>query len=183
MLSRHEINFNFDKSPPTHIPNFSPLYNPYYPTQSTSPPLDETENDKRLNHLISKTKKTLLEISSIFIFDLFPDKLTIDENKVNFIYKEAFWIRSIHSILIENIAYVEVRLSILTGTLIIMDMSNFRVPQTYEIKNLTRKNALRARKLIQGLVHAKKTGIDFNQFDCSELECNLEDLGRVTGED
>ena len=181
MMNTGSLDFRLNKFPGS--PNYLNFYSPPTDTKLPDPPKDEKENNQVLNNLITKTQKTLLEVKSIFIFDLFPDKLIIDQNKVNFIFKDAFGVSSIHSILIEFIAFVEVHLSFLTGTLLVVDMSNFRIPMSLIIKNLKRRDALRARKLIQGLIHAKKVGIDFNQFESTELENRLENLGNVLGED
>lgn len=183
ILNKDQLNISLDKPPPfLHI---SRAYTPFRSRPFTQqPPPEQKQSSEKLKALVAKTQKTLFSATSMLLFDLFPDKLTIDENKVNFIYNDIFGTKYIHSVLIENIVYVEVQLSLLTGTLIVMDSSNFRAPSALIIKNLKKTDALKARKLIQGLVHAKIVGVDFDEFDnCDELESELEKLGKVIGED
>lgn len=145
-------------------------------------PID-SPNTQNLESFVSKTHNTLLKIRSMWILDLFPDELIIDENKVSFIYNEIFGMRSIHSVLIENITYIEAHTSLISGTLVVTDSSNYRHPVELKIENLKKEEAIQARKLIQGLVHAKTLKMDFSQLGIRDLENNLEELGRVIGED
>lgn len=190
MLSRGSIQFYINGPPPiarsTGPPSLVNLINPQIPPldiEDSQEEQEKQEESKNLNTLVDKTHNTLLTIRSMRIFDFFPDKLIIDENKVSFIYKYAFGVRSIHSVLIENITYVEAHTSLVTGCLVVMDSSNYRHPIELKIENLRKDAAIRARKLIQGLVHAKTLKMDFSQFNPHDLEDNLEELGRVKGED
>lgn len=191
MLGRGSIQFYINGPPPiarsTGLPSLINLIN----SQDTAENINLTDksfpSDKQdllnLDSLVNKTHNPLLTVRSMRIFDFFPDKLIIDENKVSFIYKDAFGVKSIHSVLIENITYVEAHTSLFTGCLVVADSSNYRHPIELKIENLRRDAAIKARKLIQGLIHAKTLKIDCSQFNPFELENNLEELGRVTGED
>lgn len=186
MLGRGSIQFYINGPPPiaksTGSPSLINLINSQDPPENTNL-IDIQENPQNLDSLVNKTHNPLLTVRSMRIFDFFPDKLIIDENKVSFIYKDAFGVKSIHSVLIENITYVEAHTSLFTGCLVVADSSNYRHPIELKIENLRRGAAIRARKLIQGLVHAKTLKIDCSQFNPFDLENNLEELGRVTGED
>lgn len=192
MLSRGSIQFYINGPPPiarsTGPPSLVNLINSQNPPSQTDNFYKDTsqensEEHKELNSLVNKTHNALLVVRSMRIFDLFPDKLIIDENKVSFIYNDAFGVKSIHSVLIENITYVEAQISFIRGSLIVADSSNYRHPIQLKISNLRKESAIRARKLIQGLVHAKIFRVDCSQFTPYDLENNLEELGRVTGED
>lgn len=190
MPSRDSIQFYINGPPPiaksTGIPSLVNLINPQIPpieTDDSQEKQEKLEELQNLNSLVNKTHKTLLTIRSMRILDFFPDKLIIDENKVSFIYKDAFGVKTIHSVLIENITYVEAHTSFISGSLVVTDSSNYRHPIELKIDNLRKEAAIRARKLIQGLVHAKTLKLDFSQLSPYDLENNLEELGRVTGED
>lgn len=187
MLSRGSIQFYINGPPPIAKSTGPPFSEDF--TNALSPPVDNSDPQEKsgeaqgLNSLVIKTQNTLLIVRSIRIFDFFPDKLIIDENKVSFIYKDAFGVKSIHSVLIENITYVEAHTSLITGTLVVVDSSNYRHPIELKINNLRKDAAIRARKLIQGLVHAKVSKADLSQLSPYDLENSLEELGRVAGED
>lgn len=187
MLSNGSIQFYINGPPPiaksTGPPSWIDLTDPRTPPIGIDIPQDRLEEPQDLNSLVNKTHNTLLTVRSMRIFDFFPDRLIIDENKVSFIYKDGFGVRSIHSVLIENITYVEAHTSLLTGSLVVTDSSNYRHPIELRIDNLRRGAAIRARKLIQGLVHAKTLKLDLSQLCPFDLENSLEELGQVKGED
>lgn len=187
MLSRGSIQFYINGPPPiarsTGPPSFVNLTDAHTSQTKINDSKEILQEPQNLNSLVNKTHNTLLAVRSMRIFDFFPDKLIIDENKVSFIYKDAFGVKSIHSVLIENITYVEAHTSLITGCLVVMDSSNYRHPIELRINNLRKESAIRARKLIQGLVHAKISNADFSKFSAYDLENNLEKLGQVKGED
>jgi hypothetical protein len=175
MDTRGSIDFNLGNPPP----------NGYIPISSSSFPLKHLQqNDQhQLHTLVAKTQSPLLTVKSIFWFDFFPDKMIIDQNKVSFIYKDMLGIRSIHSVLIENITFVEARTGLLTGKLIVTDSTNYRIPIDLVLENLKRSDAIKARKLIQGLMQAKRDKIELDTVDLYQLAIDLENLGQVKGED
>jgi len=187
MLSSGSIQFYINGPPPiaksTGPPFSEDFTNSQTPAEKTDYSKQNLTAPQNINSLVNKTHNTLLVVRSIRFFDFFPDKLIIDENKVSFIYKDAFGVKSIHSVLIENITYVEAHTSLMTGTLVVVDSSNYRHPIELKINNLRKESAIRARKLIQGLVHAKNSKTDLSEFSAYDLENNLEELGRVAGED
>ena len=136
----------------------------------------------RLRQLASKSQNVLLTLTSIYPLDLFPDTITIDENKINIIKKDLFRAENIHSILIEDITNVTVSTGLFTATLEIVDSMNVRFPITYTIRHLKIKKALLARRLIQGLIACKREGVDLSSFDNKEILESLEDLGYAKGE-
>lgn len=187
MLNNGSIQFYINGPPPlvkaTRSSNLINLINPQLPPLETNPSPDISEAPKNLDSLVEKSHNTLLTIRAIRIFDFFPDKLIIDENKVSFVYNSALGVKSIHSVLVENITYVEAHLSFLSGSLVVTDSSNYRHPIELKIENLRKDATIRARKLIQGLVHAKTLKLDLSQLNPFDLENNLEELGGVLGED
>lgn len=137
---------------------------------------------KTLKQLVNQSQEVLLTIKSIYPLDLNPDTITIDKNKVNIIRKELFGMENIHSILIEDITNVTVGKGFFTATLDIVDSTNYRFPQTYIVKHLNVNNALMARRLIQGLIAAKRQGVDLSGITGENVADQLEDLGRARGE-
>lgn len=187
MLSRDAIQFYINGPPPNATSNGQTslvnLINADALPGIIDDVLEKPSESQNPSSLADKSCITLLTVRSIRWLDLFPDKLIIDENKVSFIYKDAFRVRSIHSVLIENITYVEAHTSFLKGCLVVTDSSNYRHPIELKLDNLRKDAAIRARKLIQGLIYAKTLKMDFGELNPFDLEKNLEKLGRVLGED
>jgi hypothetical protein len=136
-------------------------------------------NHQRLEEMIKKSHSVLMCVKSVFPFELFPDVLTIDENKITLSCRE-FAYENIHSVLIEDITFVTVDMAILHATLNITDSTGERFPVELSIHNLKKEEAEKARCLIQGLVAAKKLNIDFNAFGREELVEKLIKLGEVS---
>ena len=144
--------------------------------------IGKSETLEKLQKLAGKSENVLLKIRSIFPFDLIPDTVTVDENKVNIIKKYWLGAENVHSILIEDITSVTVNTGPFMASLDIIDSTNIRYPITYRIRNLNIRNALIARSLIQGLIAAKREGVDLSFCENKDvLEC-LEILGQVKGE-
>ena len=127
--------------------------------------------------LIEQSQKVLLTISSFFPFDLFPDKIIVDENKVRIINKFFFFTEKIDCILLDNITDVEITTSPFFATLKIRDASYYRYPRIFKVRLLKIHEALEASRLIQGLISAKKAFIDFSNLNLKVLKEDLELLG------
>jgi hypothetical protein len=125
------------------------------PTSLLVPPVD-TPIHQTIKVVDDIDFSPLLSINAIFPFDLFPDQVLVDADKVTIINRNAFGTQQISSVLIENISHVDVFTGILTATLNITDSSNFREPLYITAHNLSISDALKARKLLQELITSKK---------------------------
>lgn len=132
---------------------------------------------QKLSDLVRGSQNVLLKATAVFPFDLIPNMITVDENKVSVIYKYFPNTETVHSVLIENITDVTVNCSPFFASLKIVDSTNYRHPQTIIIDKLYKKDAFHARKLIQGLITAKKEHINLCNFETKQLCEELEILG------
>ncbi|MEK7092211.1 MAG: hypothetical protein AAB907_01145 [Patescibacteria group bacterium] len=135
-------------------------------------------NNEKLDMLLKGSQRILLKASSVFPFDFFPDELTIDENKVNIIFHPFFFSKDVHSIMIEMIRDIEVE----TGPfLAVLKL----VPDGYpghalELRYLKRNDALKARRIIEGLMVARRHGIDPSKLDSPDFLKQIETLGKTS---
>jgi len=134
---------------------------------------------KQLNELVHESQTVILNISAFPLFDIFPDRLIVDESKVNIIYRYFWGSETIDSVLIENISDVTIEAGLLLATLRITNSSNVRFPVIMTISNLRKHDAFRARRIIQGLISAHKHGINLSQYSISEVKDYLEKLGEA----
>lgn len=151
--------------------------------QAQAPPYEPLvlgNHHKKLEEMADGSQRVLMRLSSKKPFDLFPDQLIIDENKVSIIHREL-GITDTHTVFIENISYVTVNTGLLAATLHITDSTSERFPVLLSIQWLKKNDAIRARKLIHGLMIAKKVGINFTGFDINMLIHECERLGEVKG--
>lgn len=129
----------------------------------------------KIKELLKSAGRVLLKATTVFPFDFFPDQITIDECKVNIVFHSFFLSEDIHSIPIDMIRDIEVEAGPFFATLKI-------VPDGYpgqplRIRLLKKKDAIRARKIIEGLIVAKRHGIDMTTLDDINLEENAELIG------
>jgi hypothetical protein len=131
---------------------------------------------QRLNRLTSDNP-VLFTLSSVFPLDMFPTKITVEKNKVSVVSQLFFFSQQVQSILIREISQVEVDVSLFFATLQIRD----RVPNhpVLSIPNLKVREALRAQRIIQGLMTGLSQNIDISQMPVEELRVKLEQLGGV----
>ncbi len=133
--------------------------------------------EEKLNHLVARSNGNLLRIKAVFPFDFFPDELIVDRNKVDIINREFLKSATIRSVLHRDITDVIVQTSLFFAKVTIVARSF--TDQVHEIHFLKRHEAIRARRLIQGLVAAVRQGIDLEPFSDQELTVKIEELGQA----
>ncbi len=143
-----------------------------------SPPDEKVTDTEKLNDLVENSQKPLIKIRTIIPLNPFPDEVVVDINKVNIIYRYFFFSSHIHSVYIKDVSDVVVETGLLFSTLKIVDVGF--TENSVDIGYLSTKDAVRARKIIQGLVIAQKNGIDLAKYQLSDLSEQLEILGTAT---
>ncbi len=136
---------------------------------------ESNEENRKLKTLVKTSHRVLLEIHSVFPFDLFPDKLTIDESKVNLTSSVFFYSGRVHSVMIKDISDVLVDSSLIFAILRIIDKGF--VENSIELKLIKKSDALKARRIIQGLIMAKDADIDLAKIEDENLVKTIEQLG------
>lgn len=150
-------------------------------TAVLNPSNTSNHNLELLESLKKETTSTLYKFHTVFPFDFFPDEITIDENKVSIISWNFFLNYDVRSILIEDITDVTVECGPFFAALTLVDSSNFRFPITVKIEYLKKKEAIMARKLIQGLILTKNRQIGLHSLSISQARKDLSSLGETGG--
>lgn len=133
----------------------------------------------KLGKLIDKTNSVIYETSSVFPFQLFPDRVLVDENKVTIVRKELFFKR-VFPIMYEDVLTVRVNRSFLFAS---MEFEVKRISKKPRpIAYLKPKEATMAKKYIMGLVEAKKANIDLSKLTTEQIKEKLEEIGKADEE-
>lgn len=132
---------------------------------------------RKINDLIQKSRKPLFELSTVFPFDFFPDKLSIELDRVNIYHKSFLATGEVRGIAMNNIGEVVIGLSPFLTTLRIIE-ERLGPESTHIFKPVWKEDAVRARRIITGLIIANKEGIDLTIFSPQELAKKAEDLGK-----
>lgn len=135
------------------------------------------ENKEKFESLV-RGSKVLYELRSVFPFDLFPDTVTIDSEKVNITFKDFFLSARLQSYYIKNISYVYVDTGPLFASLNIVDEG--LVGQTGTVSYLKKDEALCACRIIQGLIVTHKEDIDLSKIEDKNLVPKIEKLGEAS---
>lgn len=132
---------------------------------------------KKLQSLGLQSDKVLFKVKAVFPFDFFPDELIVDETKVSVVTHTFFASAAIRSVGYDGIFNVITEHSLLFAKLKLTEV--VYLDQPLEIDYLKKNDAMRARRIIQGMVMAKKEGIDTSKIDTETLLKKVEDLGRA----
>jgi hypothetical protein len=136
---------------------------------------------QKLDNLVLKARRTLLEINTVFPFDFFPDRVRIDENKVDIISYEFFFTKHLISILIKNINSATISTGVFFATLnleVAGFVTGYNV-KPYPIRYLWKRDAIRARRIILGLIAAEKEKIDLAKVSSKDLIFKIEEIGKT----
>ena len=119
----------------------------------------------------------LYKANTVFPFNLFPDTIVIDKEKLTIIARYFFWVAKITSVPIRDILNVEADVGPFLGSIHLTSRYFFTNPHT--LNYLWRHDALKIQQLLQGFIIANERGIDCSAIDQGQLEELLEHLGET----
>ena len=164
-----------------HLGRYAIFYKRFF-EQFRARPVMQSQADiaaqqaKKLTEVVSNAQDTLIEVSSIFPFMLFPDSLKVTRQKVVLTHRSFFGVAQIINIQIGDLQAIEADVGPLFGTVSITtrQFSN----TVNKIHYLSRKDAVDAQGLLQGFVIANKKKLDFSNIEKRQLIDLLHRLGR-----
>ncbi|PIY69488.1 hypothetical protein COY90_00350 [Candidatus Roizmanbacteria bacterium CG_4_10_14_0_8_um_filter_39_9] len=132
--------------------------------------------DKKLvENLVKKSNRILAAISSHqFPFDFFPDTINIEEGRITVITRSFFLSSEVHSVDIKDISNVFINMAPFFAQLVIVSKTFSR--NEIRIKYLRKKEAIFARRIIEGLRIFAGKQIDTSSYTKEELVAKLEEL-------
>lgn len=136
------------------------------------------ETRSELKNLATDAEEVIYHADSVFPFQLFPDSLTVDRVKVTITRRAFFRVSEIISIGIGDILNVEGDTGPFFGSIRLY--TRFFADKPLEIKNLTRKDAISIKAILQGYVIARQENIDCSTVDVKELKALLWRLGSAS---
>lgn len=130
---------------------------------------------EELINIAEESQEELISVTTVFPFNLFPDTITIDRQKISIIDREFFRTANIVSVKISDILNIESHLGPFFGSIKVY--SKYFVDNFYEVNFLTRKDATSVHQLLQGYIIAIEKGIDCSKIDRRQLIILLNELG------
>jgi len=125
--------------------------------------------------LVRKSNRILVTISTHrFPFNLFPDTINIEEGRITIITRNFFFSSQVHSVDIKDISNIFINTAPFFAELAIV--SKTFTENEIKIKNLRKKEAVFARRIIEGLRIFEKNHIDTSNYTTEQLVAKLEEL-------
>lgn len=131
------------------------------------------EDSQTVSDLIAKSNRSIISISSLFPFDLFPNTINVEESRVTFIFRQFLASQS-HSIEIKDISNVFIESSLFFAT--IQVVSHTYVQNDIKIGNLYKKNAVKVQRIIEGLRTFREYNINTSNYEIDELVAKIEEF-------
>lgn len=133
----------------------------------------ETE---KIVKLANASNTSLFKASTIFPFTFFRDTLLIDKTKLTIIERLFFFNADIRSYAIEDILSVDISIGLLFSTLTCK--TRYDNKKVFSLRYLNKGDASFARKLIQGLIIAKREGVRLEEISKEEILAYGEEIGK-----
>ncbi len=138
---------------------------------------EEQKQTDKFEEMVRNSQAPIYRLKSVFPFEFWPTEVNMDLNKVTIVYTSMWVNHHIHSVFIKDISDVFVETSLFFASLVIVDIGF--IENEIRIKYLKKDEAMQARRIIQGLVVARKQDVDLTKLENVErLVEKLESLGQ-----
>jgi hypothetical protein len=136
-----------------------------------------TRSAAQLSKAIGAAHEVLCTATTVFPFTLFPDTITIDRSKLTVTRRQFFRIADMVTLRIEDVLNVVAHVGPLFGSVEIATRF-FSEKKPYRVNWLTRQDALRLKRIMQGYIIAMQKKIDCSALSTHELATMLDELGK-----
>ena len=136
----------------------------------------EKDNQKeKVDRLIKKSNRRIMSISSFSIipFNLFVNRIEVEESRVTFIFRQPFTFQS-HSVDIADISNVFIESAFFFANMQVVSRTFIQNDITIGYLNKTEANKIR--RIIEGLRTFTHSGIDTSVYEIDELIDKIEEL-------
>lgn len=157
-----------------NLPNQQPLPGP----RANSLADQKSKIKKELSHAIGNAQEVLMSATTVFPFTLFPDTITIDRTKLTVAHRTFFRVAEVMTIRVDDILNVTASVGPLFGSLKITTRFFDTSDKSYTINYLTRGDALKLKRIVQGYIIALQRKIDCSALSTRELSRMLDELGQ-----
>lgn len=131
------------------------------------------EDRQTVSDLIAKSNRSIISISSLFPWNLFPNTINVEENRVTFIFRQLLASQS-HSIEIKDITNVFIESSLFFAT--IQVVSRTYIQNDIKIGFLYKKKAVKVQRIIEGLRTFREYNINTSNYEIDELVAKIEEF-------
>jgi len=149
----------------------------YKPTQTHLVEVNHI-TDEKIDKVVEDASAVLYRCSAVFPFDLWPNEIIIDAEKVSIIYHDFFFSESTYSVYLKDIDTMHIECGPFFATLKITH-GGYQ-GNKISIEYLKKEDGKEARRILQGLIIAEKKGLEFAQESSTEeVKEKAGNIGRV----
>ncbi|MGA3150318.1 MAG: hypothetical protein ABSD10_01700 [Candidatus Saccharimonadales bacterium] len=130
---------------------------------------------RELKGIALSSHDVLFKTNTVFPFNIFPDTVTVDREKLTIAHRIFFRVAKITSVPIRDILSVEADVGPFFGS--VHTASRYFVTNPYSVNFLWRQDAIRLQRLLQGYIIANEQKIDCSTIEKDKLIAMLNDLG------
>lgn len=123
--------------------------------------------------LVKMSNRCIFTISTQFPWDIFPNKIDIEEDRVTFTFRQFLAWQS-HSVDIKDISNVFIESSLFSSSLQVV--THTYIENEIKIGHLNRKGAEKARRIIEGLRTFAEHNINTSNYGINELIAKIEEF-------
>jgi hypothetical protein len=139
----------------------------------------KTEEDREaVDQLVKSSNRCIISVSSAFPYNLFPTTINVEEGRITFIFRQ-FMASQSHSVDIKDISNVFIESSLFFATLQIV--SKTYIQNDIKIGNLSKKEAIKARMIIEGLRVFTAHDINTSSYNVNELISKIKEMHASQG--
>jgi hypothetical protein len=132
-----------------------------------------------LEELTQQAQKIIYETETVFPFVLFPDKVVIRTHHIDIVHNMFFATGTSQRLQYSDIREVLVSYVPFFGSLEIVPMGP---PDIFiKVNFLKKAEALRAKRVIVGLIECHRQKVDLSGYPHAELMAHLEEIGKTQG--
>lgn len=138
----------------------------------------EEKKDKHRQDLLDTAdtiQDYLFKATSVFPFDLVPNTISVSRMKIAITKRDFFRVSEVMSVLIDDVLNVEANTGPFFGSIKVYTKIYGNDPQ--EVRWLPRDTTVEFKRIVEGLIIAKKQGIDVMDFGKGECRSLLMRLG------
>ncbi len=137
---------------------------------------EEKMAEQKLNQLVEENEHVLYQVSSVFPFQLFPDKIIIFPTKITVVHKTLFF-KNVFPMLIENIKTVIVSRGLIFAAMKFEITGYEENPEV--VQYLWPPYAEKAKNIILGLLEAVRKNVKVEKIPPKKALDKLEQIGEV----
>lgn len=134
-----------------------------------------TNTSKNIADFTQQDSKVLYQLKSVFPFDPFPMTITIEPTIIHIVDQAFFFSHQVISLSMKDILTIEVDTGLLFATIKIQQA--LPIMPALEYKMFWKAEALKARRIIQGLILVGKQDLEISDMPIPELNHYLEKMG------